>query len=34
MRAIGRGKVGKVTEFGRRWIITRLTKGYIVTVGK
>lgn len=29
-RAIGRGKVGKDTEFGRRWIITRLTKGYII----
>lgn len=29
-RAIGRGKIGKATEFGRRWIITRLTKGYII----
>lgn len=29
-RAITRAKVGKATEFGRRWIITRLTKGYII----
>ncbi len=29
-RAITREKVGKATEFGRRWIITRLTKGYII----
>jgi hypothetical protein len=28
-RAIQRGKAGKVTEFGRRWIITRLFRGYI-----
>jgi len=29
-RAITRNKVGKATEFGRRWIITRLTRGYII----
>lgn len=29
-RAITRDKVGRVTEFGRRWIITRLTHGYII----
>ncbi len=29
-RAITRNKAGKMTEFGRRWIITRLTKGYII----
>jgi hypothetical protein len=29
-RAITRNKAGKATEFGRRWIITRLTKGYII----
>jgi hypothetical protein len=29
-RAIMRNKAGKATEFGRRWIITRLTKGYII----
>jgi hypothetical protein len=29
-RAITRNKAGKLTEFGRRWIITRLTKGYII----
>lgn len=29
-RAIGRQKAGKMTEFGRRWIITRLEKGYII----
>ena len=30
VRAITREKAGKMTEFGRRWIITRLTKGYII----
>lgn len=30
VRAITRDKAGKMTEFGRRWIITRLTKGYII----
>jgi hypothetical protein len=29
-RAITRNKAGKLTEFGRRWIITRLTNGYII----
>lgn len=29
-RAITRNKAGKLTEFGRRWIITRLTAGYII----
>ena len=29
-RAITRDKAGKATEFGRRWIITRLEKGYII----
>lgn len=29
-RAITRNKAGKATEFGRRWIITRLAKGYII----
>lgn len=29
-RAITRNKAGKLTEFGRRWIITRLTRGYII----
>lgn len=29
-RAITRNKAGKITEFGRRWIITRLTNGYII----
>jgi len=29
-RAITRAKVGKATEFGRRWIITRLTRGYVI----
>lgn len=29
-RAITRNKAGKMTEFGRRWIITRLTMGYII----
>lgn len=29
-RAITRDKAGKATEFGRRWIITRLTRGYII----
>ena len=29
-RAIVRNKAGKVVEFGRRWIITRLEKGYII----
>lgn len=29
-RAITRNKAGKMTEFGRRWIITRLTKGYVI----
>jgi len=29
-RAITRDKVGKMTEFGRRWIITRLRDGYII----
>lgn len=30
VRAITREKVGKSTEFGRRWIITRLKQGYII----
>lgn len=30
VRAITRDKAGKMTEFGRRWIITRLTRGYII----
>ena len=30
VRAISRNKAGKMTEFGRRWIITRLKKGYII----
>ena len=29
-RAITRNKAGKATEFGRRWIITRLTQGYVI----
>lgn len=29
-RAIARNKAGKATEFGRRWIVTRLTSGYII----
>lgn len=29
-RAITRAKAGKATEFGRRWIITRLERGYII----
>lgn len=29
-RAITRDKAGKLTEFGRRWIITRLRDGYII----
>jgi hypothetical protein len=29
-RAITRNKAGKMTEFGRRWIITRLSKGYMI----
>lgn len=29
-RAIVRNKASKAVEFGRRWIITRLTKGYII----
>ncbi len=29
-RAITREKSGKATEFGRRWIITRLERGYII----
>lgn len=30
VRAISRNKAGKMTEFGRRWIITRLFGGYIL----
>lgn len=30
VRSILRGKTGKMTEFGRRWIITRLKNGYII----
>ena len=30
VRAISRHKAGKMTEFGRRWFITRLTRGYII----
>lgn len=30
VRAITRNKAGKMTEFGRRWIITRLSRGYII----
>ncbi len=30
VRAITRNKAGKMTEFGRRWIVTRLKKGYII----
>jgi hypothetical protein len=29
-RAITRNKAGKMTEFGRRWIVTRLTAGYVI----
>lgn len=29
-RAITRGKAGKTTEFGRRWIITLLEGGYVI----
>ncbi len=29
-RSISRGKVAKSVEFGRRWIITRLSRGYII----
>jgi len=29
-RSISRGKLAKAVEFGRRWIITRLTRGYII----
>ncbi len=29
-RSISRGKIAKTVEFGRRWIITRLTGGYII----
>jgi hypothetical protein len=29
-RAITRNKAGKATEFGRRWIVTRLTSGYVI----
>jgi len=29
-RAITRNKAGKAVEFGRRWIVTRLTNGYII----
>lgn len=29
-RAIVRNKASKAVEFGRRWIVTRLTKGYII----
>jgi transposase, IS5 family len=29
-RAIQRNKAGKLTEFGRRWIVTRITSGYII----
>jgi hypothetical protein len=31
-RAITRSKAGKATEFGRRWIISRLTGGYLIGV--
>lgn len=30
VRAITRNKAGKATEFGRRWIVTRLSNGYII----
>lgn len=30
VRAIARNKAGKATEFGRRWIVTRLTSGYMI----
>lgn len=30
VRAITRNKAGKITEFGRRWIITRLSRGYVI----
>lgn len=29
-RAIDRGKAAKAIEFGRRWIITRLERGYVI----
>lgn len=29
-RAIMRAKAGKMTEFGRRWIVTRLSGGYVI----
>jgi hypothetical protein len=29
-RAITRNKAAKMVEFGRRWIVTRLTRGYII----
>lgn len=29
-RAITRNKAGRAVEFGRRWIVTRLTEGYII----
>lgn len=29
-RAINRGKAAKAIEFGRRWIITRLERGYVI----
>lgn len=29
-RAITRDKIGRATEFGRRWIISRLTNGYMI----
>lgn len=29
-RAILRNKAGKMTEFGRRWLITRLSGGYVI----
>jgi transposase, IS5 family len=29
-RAITRNKAGKATEFGRRWIVSRLTAGYVI----
>jgi hypothetical protein len=29
-RAITRDKIGRATEFGRRWIISRMTNGYVI----
>jgi hypothetical protein len=29
-RAIVRGKLARATEFGRRWIVTRLARGYVI----